>query len=195
MRAELKRLQKELAITTVYVTHDQAEAMTMGDRIAIMNKGLLQQYASPDVVFNKPRNVFVAGFVGSPPTNMVEGIIREQNGKSYFEGDSMKFRLPDAAAKAAKAKGVSEVVFGVRPRDMYISTTKPATETFLPTELYIGEPLGDEMVLDLKMDSKLFKAIVKQEVGEKFKIGDKLFLTFDETRMHLFDRKTEELVY
>jgi len=195
MRAELKRLQKELSITTVYVTHDQAEAMTMGDRIAIMNKGLLQQYASPDVVFNKPRNVFVAGFVGSPPTNMVEGIIREQNGKSYFEGDSLKFRLPDAAAKAAKAKGVSEVVFGVRPRDMYISTTKPATETFLPTELYIGEPLGDEMVLDLKMDSKLFKAIVKQEVGEKFKIGDKLFLTFDETRMHLFDRKTEELVY
>jgi len=197
MRAELKRLQKELAITTVYVTHDQAEAMTMGDRIAIMNKGLLQQYGSPDDIFNKPTNVFVAGFVGSPPTNMAEGSLTEQNGKAYFEGDGMKFRIPDAAANAAKSKGVTEVVFGTRPRDMNVTTTKPDkfTEFYIPTELYIGEPLGDEMVLDLKMNSKIFKAVVKQEVGEKYTIGQKLFLTFDELKMHLFDKKTEDLLY
>jgi len=197
MRAELKRLQKELAITTVYVTHDQAEAMTMGDRIAIMNKGLLQQYGSPDEIFNRPTNVFVAGFVGSPPTNMVEGSIIEQNGKPYFEGEGLKFRIPDAAASAAKSKGVTEVVFGIRPRDMNVTTTKPDkfTEFYIPTELYIGEPLGDEMVLDLKMDSKIFKAVTKQEVGEKYTIGQKLFITYDETKLHLFDKKTEDLLY
>ena len=197
MRAELKRLQKELAITTVYVTHDQAEAMTMGDRIAIMNKGLLQQYGPPEGIFNRPSNAFVAGFVGSPPTNLVEGSIMEQNGKSYFEGDSLKFRIPDAAAEACKAKGVTEVIFGSRPRDMGVTTTKPDkfTEFYIPAELYVGEPLGDEMVLDLKMDGKMFKAIVREEVGDKYTMGQKLFLTFDETKMHLFDRKTEELVY
>lgn len=195
MRAELKRLQKELAITTVYVTHDQAEAMTMGDRIAIMNKGLLQQYAPPDEIFNRPRNVFVAGFVGSPPTNMDEGTFEEKNGEGYFVGESIRFRLPKVAVEAVKSKGATELVFGIRPRDMEVTAKKPPTDVYLTPELYIGEPLGDEMVLDLKMDGKIFKAMVKSEVGERFSIGQKLYVVFDETRMHLFDKKTEELVY
>ncbi|MEM1986497.1 MAG: ABC transporter ATP-binding protein [Nitrososphaeria archaeon] len=195
MRAELKRLQKELAITTVYVTHDQAEAMTMGDRIAVMNKGLLQQYASPDEVFNRPANVFVAGFIGSPPTNMAPGTFVERDGKGYFDGGAIRFRLPDAAVEAIKAKGANEIIFGIRPRDLVVSDKKPETEMYLTAELYISEPLGDEMVLDLKMDDQIFKAVVMSYVGEKFDIGQKLYLTFDPSKLHVFDKKTEELIY
>jgi len=195
MRAELKRLQKELEITTIYVTHDQAEAMTMGDRVAIMNLGILQQVDTPDTVFNRPANVFVAGFIGSPPTNMAEGSFVEKNGAAYFDGGNIKFKLPKEIAEAIKVKSATELIFGVRPRDLIINTKAPLKEAYIPAEVYVQEPLGDEVVLDLKMDSSLFKAIVNPELSESLSIGQKVYLTFNEQRVHFFNKVTGELIY
>ncbi len=96
MRAELKRLQKSLGVTTIYVTHDQVEAMTMADRIAVMNKGRLQQYADPQTLYNKPANVFVASFIGSPPMNLIEGELETVGDNSVlFVSSGVKLKLPN----------------------------------------------------------------------------------------------------
>ncbi len=108
MRAEIKRLQSDLAVTTIYVTHDQAEAMTMGDRVAVMRKGVLQQVAPPEELYQRPRNVFVAGFIGSPAMNMLEATIVRANGTTSVVAGEMSIELSDSTLRARPGLLASE---------------------------------------------------------------------------------------
>jgi len=136
MRGELKRLQRELGTTTVYVTHDQAEAMTLGHRVAVMNKGKLQQFATPLDIYNRPANRFVAEFVGSPSMNLVDGEI---------ESASRTFRANDGALLLANVPVVAAsgpVTFGIRPENIEISTTR--RDGWWQAAVYVTELMGSE---------------------------------------------------
>ena len=200
MRAELKKLQKELGVTTIYVTHDQVEAMTMGDRVAILNQGVLQQFGS--TIYFHPVNVFVAGFIGTPPTNFFDcNLIREDN--YVFDAGPFKYPVPEPLLEKAK-NWPSSIVLGVRPQDVMVhseaqasTVKKEAAETakkgkapklLINATLEIDEPLGDRQVLDLRVGDYLVKALVLPDF--KAKIGDELWIDFSSDKIYVFDKKT-----
>ncbi|NIO37433.1 ATP-binding cassette domain-containing protein, partial [Candidatus Bathyarchaeota archaeon] len=148
MRAELKKLQKELGVTTIYVTHDQVEAMTMGDKIAILNEGILQQFDPPSKVYSNPANVFVAGFVGSPPTNFFHCILTEEG---VLDAKEFKYLLPKDLFEATKTATSDEVILGIRPQDIRTYRDATARKDCCEASLYTTEPLGDMMILDLQI--------------------------------------------
>ncbi|MEM2939083.1 MAG: ABC transporter ATP-binding protein [Candidatus Bathyarchaeia archaeon] len=192
MRAELKRLQKELGVTTVYVTHDQVEAMTMADKIAIMNQGVLQQVGTAFEVFNNPSNLFVAGFIGSPPMNFINCILKEEDGSYYLDAGAFALSIPISLGKIINEESSSsEVILGVRPEDIIIEE-KPAAKNSIRAEVYVTEPMGSEIVIDLKVDGEIIKVKTLKEL--KLNIGDKVWMRFDENKMHVFDRKTEKTI-
>ncbi|NIR17007.1 MAG: ABC transporter ATP-binding protein [Desulfobacterales bacterium] len=188
MRAELKKLQEELGITTVYVTHDQVEAMTMGDRIAILKEGILQQYATPSKVYDHPSNVFVAGFVGTPPTNLFECTLREE---ALLDAGEFQYPLPQDLWDKIKAAATSEeLILGVRPQDVKVHKEGKKERGLIESRLYTTEPLGDMLILDLKVGDYLLKAVVSPdfEVGRR----ERFWIRFPTHRIYLFDKKTGE---
>ena len=188
MRAELKRLQKELGTTTIYVTHDQAEAMTMGDRIAIMNLGELQQLSSPDQAYDAPENLFVAGFLGSPPMNLIDCSLKS-NG--ILDSGQFQLSLPKTVSDILMQKASeSEVILGFRPED--VSVMNDQFPNSIETEVYIYEPLGAEIIVDLKIGENLLK--VKTPPHTKLSIRDKKWINIDPTKIHIFDKKTGKTI-
>ena len=186
MRAELKKLQKELGVTTIYVTHDQVEAMTMGDRVAILNEGVLQQYDTSSGVYSHPANVFVAGFVGSPPTNLFTCTLK---GETVLDAAEFKYSLSKSVWEKVKATATSdEVVLGIRPQDVRVYKDAKEKRGLIETSLYTTEPLGDILILDLKVGAYLIKAVVSPD----FEIGKReiLWIRFPEDKIYLFDEKT-----
>ena len=185
MRAELKKLQKELGVTTIYVTHDQVEAMTMGDKIAILKDGILQQFDPPSKVYSHPSNVFVAGFVGSPPTNFFDCVLTEG---SILDAKDFKYSLPKDVAEAAKARTSQEVILGIRPQDIQVYKEAKVKNDLIGAKLYTTEPLGDVLILDLKVGEYLVKVVVSPD----FKVEniDQLWMKFPVSKIYLFDKKT-----
>jgi len=191
MRAELKKLQKELGVTTIYVTHDQVEAMTMADRVAVMNMGRIMQVGTPPELFNKPSNIFVAGFIGAPPMNFFECSVKEINGVLYLESDVFKYKVSSELASLLRRVGVSEVVIGIRPHDVKVS--REPVENAVEAETYVIEPLGTETILDFKLGADIIKAVVPPttDIGP----GEKVWLIFEEERLHIFDKESQESIY
>jgi multiple sugar transport system ATP-binding protein len=200
MRAELSRLHERLGVTTVYVTHDQVEAMTLGDRVAVLRDGVLQQCASPDALFRAPANLFVAGFIGSPAMNFARGRVTADR-HVEFAG----WRVPVRAGSAVAAQAGREVIVGIRPHDLALAT--PAADPGLPrvratveiverlgTETHVVFPVeasraGDDGVL-LAADSRaLFTAVV--DPRETVAAGETVDLVLDADRLHTFDPDTE----
>ncbi|MFZ5676745.1 MAG: ABC transporter ATP-binding protein [Pseudomonadota bacterium] len=171
MRAQLKHIQRQLETTTVYVTHDQIEAMTLADRIAVMNKGKIQQLGTPDEVYNNPNHLFVAGFIGSPPMNLIPGAL--ENGD--FVG-------PDTRVKGAGQGNRANVVLGVRPEDMEIVATQ---DGHLVSKLYSLEPTGDVTLVTAWAGEQLVVAkgsrVFRQEVDTP------IAFHFAKGRVFLFD--------
>ena len=192
MRAELKRLQKDLGVTTIYVTHDQVEAMTMAERIAIMNLGVLQQLASPDKIYDHPQSLFVAGFIGSPPTNFIDCTFMEKNGECFIDAAVFTLPIPDAIKDAIKQQATSsELILGVRPENILVHKRRtPAAH--IEAEVYVLEPLGSEIILDMKVGENLIKA--KTPPDFRVNAGDRVLLSFDMNRIHVFDKKTEKVI-
>jgi multiple sugar transport system ATP-binding protein len=197
MRAELKKLQKKLGVTTIYVTHDQVEAMTMGDRVAIINQGVLQQFGKATDIYFHPVNVFVAGFIGTPPTNFFDcNLVKE---KTYiFDAGPFKYPVPEPMQEKAK-KWPSSLVLGVRPQDVLVHAKTQieltnmkevvvASQSLIVATLEIDEPLGDRQVLDLRVGDYLVKALVLPDF--KAEIGDELWLEFPSDKLYVFDKKT-----
>jgi len=185
MRAELKNLQKKLGVTTIYVTHDQVEAMTMGDRIAVLKDGLLQQFDPPSRVYSHPSNAFVAGFVGSPPTNFFHCVLKD----SVLDAAEFEYPLSKNAQEAVKAATSKEILLGIRPQDVQVlRDAKDADQLCCKADLFTTEPLGDIMILDLKIGTNLIKAVVSTDF--KAKGIRKLWLRFPEDKIYLFDKKT-----
>jgi multiple sugar transport system ATP-binding protein len=173
MRAELKKLHERIKVTTVYVTHDQVEAMTMATRIVLLKDGVLQQVGTPFEIYNNPANTFVGGFVGTPPMNFIEGSL---NGKTFIaEG----FEYDLGIKKTDKEK----VILGIRPEDIEL-TGRDGAEG----EVYVIEPLGYEQVVSIKIGNSIVVAKTKPDI--KLNVGDRIKLHFREDKVHLFDGET-----
>jgi len=185
MRAELKKLQKDIGITTIYVTHDQVEAMTMGDRIAILREGLLQQTGQPETIYNQPSNLFVAGFIGSPPANFFDCTLISDG--TVLDAGAFQYPLSEELAKVAERAPSSEIVLGIRPQSTQVHREKPG-KAAVEAELYVSEPLGDMLILNLKVEDILFKAVVDPDFAAE--IEDKFWVEFPAEKVHLFDKKT-----
>jgi multiple sugar transport system ATP-binding protein len=181
MRAELKKLHLDLQKTFIYVTHDQAEAMTMSDRIAVMHEGRVQQCASPLEIYNRPANQFVAGFMGSPPMNFLSGELHRDNGTLYFQAEGIRQRLPDHMAAAVVGANSGSVVLGVRPEDISLSTDKASGHL---ATVFVEEPMGADVLVTLSLGPALLKARADAEFHAD--PGQPLGLTFAEHKLHLF---------
>jgi len=174
-RAELKALQQQLGTTTVFVTHDQAEAMTMADRIAVMDHGALQQVGTPDDVYDRPANLFVAQFMGSPPMNTL-GVTRE-DGRLLADG-GWRFPLPRRASDVPDGL----LTLGVRPEDVAVSLG-PIDGAF-PATVFVSEPLGNEVIVNVHVGEVLLK--VRAQPAVRPSRGETVYLTADPDRLHLF---------
>jgi multiple sugar transport system ATP-binding protein len=196
-RAELKKLHRRLGITTVYVTHDQVEAMTMGDRIVVMNHGVVQQCDTPLNLYNNPVNIFVAGFIGSPAMNFVPVQITEADGKIWADASSFKVELPASQSGKAAAYVGKSCTFGIRPEDIYdrnlVGLVTPTPGNTIKANVDVIEPLGDDVELHLTTgDSAL---IGKVDSKTQAKTGEPLDVVFDMEKSHLFDTETEQAIY
>ena len=190
MRAKLKKLQMDLGITTVYVTHDQVEAQAIGDKVAVMEEGAIHQVGSPEEIYDEPATLFVAGFVGTPRMNFLEGTL-------YREGDQLYIRHPlfELAMSPAKAADLEtgtssqEVVVGFRPENIRLSETAEADS--IPTEVYVLEPQSDKLVVSLKFGEEILKVQAERgRLGFEPQLGQKVFMTFEEEFAHVFDKTT-----
>ena len=191
MRAELKKLQRDLRITTIYVTHDQAEAMAMADRIAVMNKGKILQYSDPHHVYEKPANLFVAGFIGSPPMNFIKASIIEKDSRVILDAGFFQYELERELGEILKREASgSEVVIGFRPEHMILSKEREANSIF-QADVYVVEPMGSNIIVDLKAGEYLLKAVTPPTV-EIPPPGQKVWVGFPLERLHVFDAKTEK---
>ncbi len=189
MRAELKKLQKNLGVTTIYVTHDQVEAMTMADRIAVMNKGRIVQLGTPKELFTRPANTFVAGFIGSPPMNMIECSLDE--GKNLLDCGALKYRLDPDAGLTLRSKGVTEVILGIRPQHVLIERGK-RPDAVAQAPIYVVEPMGTETIVNFKLGETMIRAVIPADIDVE--AGEVWNIVFPRDRVYLFDKKSGELV-
>jgi multiple sugar transport system ATP-binding protein len=189
MRVELKKLHDRLQTTIIYVTHDQVEAMTMGDRIVVMKDGLKQQVGPPLELYFHPANKFVAGFIGSPAMNFIEGDLLSEGGAHYFQGPGMKLKIPQE--KASKLKDYSEkrIIFGVRPEDLPEAPCAAPGETFT-VMVEVMEPLGSEVYLDVKAEDH--SLIARAEPQTQAKPHSSLCLRPKMENIHFFSVRDEK---
>jgi len=185
MRAELKALQKRLGVTTIYVTHDQVEAMTMADRIAVINQGVVQQIGTPSEIYHKPANTFVAGFIGSPPMNFIKCSLVTEGERAFLDAGEFKYELDKEWGDILRDKG-TEFILGVRPEHIKVYLKeKPGT---IPAEVYVVEPLGGETILNLMIGSYLIKVRYTGELNVSPK--QKVYLEFMKEHLHIFEAKS-----
>lgn len=194
MRAEISKLHKRLETTVVYVTHDQTEAMTMGSRIVIMKDGLIQQAASPETVYNNPVNMFVAGFIGSPAMNFINGEFSEEGGELRFRATGLDVVVPEGKAKIIRDKGYvgKEVVLGIRPEDLHQEPVflEASPKSQVNAHIEVAENLGHEMFLYINgIGSDTIIARVDGRAG--LKEGTNVKLALDMNKIHVFDKESE----
>jgi multiple sugar transport system ATP-binding protein len=185
MRLELKALHQRLGATFVYVTHDQVEAMSMGDRIAVMSNGVLQQYDTPNAIYNSPANLFVATFIGSPVMNTFPGAMAS-DGSSEFVGEAFRFQWQDSVWPDL---GGRSVILGIRATDVKLSLQpRPGCQITAPVELQ--EPLGSDLFLSLRLGDH--RMVVRADPDFEVETGQQVHVLVPETRIHLFDQTTGE---
>jgi multiple sugar transport system ATP-binding protein len=195
-RTEISKLHARLGATMIYVTHDQVEAMTMGDRICVMHNGDIMQVAEPLELYNHPSNLFVAGFIGSPPMNFFKGILRASGGHVSFVEDNpgapLTLALDEALAGKSSTHLEKPVVFGIRPEAIHdaltVATPDPGRTASVKVE--VSEPMGSETLLYLDTGATSF--IARVSPTDRFDAGQKIQVTFDLTHAHLFDAVTEQ---
>ena len=196
MRTELTKLHKKLETTFVYVTHDQTEAMTMGDRIVVLNGGIVQQVDTPQVLYDAPCNVFVAGFIGSPQMNFLDALL-DKDAKGYYlevYDNKLYFPAEKAAGKLDPYIG-KQVKMGVRPEDIYDDTATLAAnpDSTISVKVDVSEPMGAEVFLYLEFGKSLLTARVAPDTTSK--AGDELKVAINMHRTHLFDAETQEAIF
>ncbi|MCC6730073.1 MAG: sn-glycerol-3-phosphate ABC transporter ATP-binding protein UgpC [Chthonomonadales bacterium] len=196
-RAELIKLHRRLGITTIYVTHDQVEAMTMGDRIAVMSQGLMQQCDTPLNLFNHPANVFVAGFIGSPAMNFVAVTVRSEGEGTVLDAGAFKVTVtPEQAVTAAPYMG-QECVFGIRPEDIHDRCLEGLVKAMAGNTIRVGvdviEPLGNDVEMYLTAGELQMTAMIDSKTQAK--VGEQIEVVLDMEKSHLFDKDTEASIY
>lgn len=194
MRAEITKLHHRLGTTFIYVTHDQMEAMTMATRIAVINKGILQQLDTPQMLYDNPDNLFVAGFIGSPAMNFFKAKLQKQDGKLIVDAGSFSVPVPDDRKKAYDGFVGKDVVFGIRPEDIYNPAFVPTGIHAAPieTKVDVTELMGNEIFLYLVSGTNSIVARVDPRTN--FRIGDKVQVSFNMDKCHLFDPETDKAI-
>ncbi len=200
-RAEIKRLQHEIGATTIFVTHDQVEAMSLADRIAVIHEGVLQQIGTPYEIYNKPESLFVAGFMGMPTMNLLDAEVAVQGGESVLRlsHTDVYFRLsPERQANITSDTVKNGLVFGIRPE--HITAVRQSGGDQISADVHLVEPLGPVNILDIRLgthsetqDPILLR--VRTHPTFQVTVGDTVWLNFDEAEMHLFDRETERTIW
>jgi multiple sugar transport system ATP-binding protein len=191
MRAEISALHTRLQATMIYVTHDQVEAMTMGDKIVVLKDGLIQQIGSPLELYNHPKNRFVAAFIGSPPMNIMTAKILEKDGKIIADEGDFQIELEGKIGDLLKSYINKEVLIGVRPED-FVYTTTPKKTNNIRTHVEVVEPLGAE--IHLYVSTQNHQLIVRVAPRFEFHVGDEANFAPDMEKLHFFDLDTEEVI-
>ena len=188
MRAELARLHIDMGETFVYVTHDQVEAMTMADRIGVLNEGRLLQIGTPDQIYNEPANTFVATFVGSPQINLLEAEVDGDEVNIPSAGYTMD--LTDSQKKIIAEKGITSLLYGIRPEDITIVSDEE--DNCCSGSVKFKQSMGAEDILNLTVGTASLKAIVSPQL--RIRDGDKVVIKVEVGRSHIFDRETGEAI-
>jgi multiple sugar transport system ATP-binding protein len=192
MRSELKALQRELGVTTIYVTHDQVEAMTMSQRIAVMNEGKVQQLDAPVKTYLKPASAWVGSFIGSPAMNLFDCAAQEKNGRNMLVLPEFSLDLSNLGKVFEELPNDIPLILGVRPED--ITVHKEKRPESVEATIYVTEPIGGEIIVDVKIGKtdEIYKAIV----GSDFNIppGEKVYLEINKNKIHVFDKKTGKAI-
>jgi multiple sugar transport system ATP-binding protein len=196
MRAELLDLQQRLKATTVYVTHDQLEAMTMGDRIVIMRDGFIQQVGPPEEVYDHPVNKYVAGFVGSPTMNFVDCFLAKKDGDIYATTEEMQLRIPQEKAERVQEYVDKEVVLGIRSENIDLVNSSDSTSfeagTTFKADVWVVEPLGSDKLVYMKSGENTLIGRLAPRV--RLKSGDQAEFFADMNLAHIFDKETEKTI-
>ena len=190
MRSEIIQLHERIGATTIYVTHDQTEAMTMADRIVVMKGGYIQQIGTPKEIYNNPANLFVAGFLGAPATNFIKGVYKD----GFFIVDDMKIEIPLMFKEKLSAYDGKEVIMGIRPEDLHgegiVADTYPSA--LFDFEIEVAELLGHEYILHGSLKGQNMCAKVNSRLEPEAHTTIKL--TMDLSKVHFFDLETENRI-
>ncbi len=194
MRTEISKLHTRLQATMIYVTHDQTEAMTMGDRIVVMKDGVLLQTADPISLYEKPVNKFVAGFIGTPPMNFMEGRLMRKNGSLYFQEEKFEVKVVEDRASELSSYQEKEIIFGIRPEDIHdkLFVGEAAPENTITATVEVVEPMGAENLLYLTTGRHSF--IARVEAHSQAAVNEDIELVFNMSKVHFFDKETEEVI-
>jgi len=193
MRAEISKLHTRLQATMIYVTHDQTEAMTMGDRIVVMKDGLVQQIADPLTLYNKPINKFVGGFIGSPPMNFLEVEVTKEGYDLFIDEGTFKLKLPGGRLQAIEPYVGKKVILGVRPEDIIEKGEETSTEFgVLSAQVEVVEPLGSEIFVYLSTSRHAFIARVSPD--HEVRVNETFEAVVDMAKIQLFDFDTEAAI-
>ncbi|MBW8269855.1 ABC transporter ATP-binding protein [Caldovatus aquaticus] len=192
MRVELKKLHERLGTTAVYVTHDQVEAMTLGDRVVVMRDGVVQQVGEPLELYNRPANLFVAGFLGSPAMNFSRVRVAAANGGLRIENEGLRLAVPPPLAGRVGRYVGRELTFGIRPEDLRIATEADPRDLSFEAVVEVVERLGSETLLDLSVGADTMVAAVEPDAPAR--VRGRLRLAVNPERMHFFDPATETAV-
>ena len=196
MRTEISKLHSRLESTMIYVTHDQVEAMTMGDRITVMRDGVIMQVADPLTLYNNPSNMFVAGFIGSPPMNFIYGALRQRvNGVNFIEdGTGTEIALSEELSNRARDYFDRDIVLGSRPEDIGVRRdgAREQDSSMLPASIEVAEPMGAEILLYLNTGRHAL--VSRMGTDSNYRVGDRTQLHLNQERIHLFDPESEEVL-
>jgi multiple sugar transport system ATP-binding protein len=195
MRSEISRLHAQLGTTMVYVTHDQVEAMTMGDRICVMRDGIIMQVADPLTLYLRPENLFVAGFIGSPPMNLLKGKVQKRNGSLFFsesaEKNALTFPLEGSLQTIASKYVDKDIIFGIRPENIS-NELKEGSSTPISLTVDIAEPMGSESIVYMKVGKGNLIARIPGE--HVYHLGEQVTVQLDLDKVTLFDPETEQVI-
>ncbi|NDR58701.1 ABC transporter ATP-binding protein [Aliiruegeria sabulilitoris] len=189
MRAELALMRQRVKKNMVYVTHDQVEAMTLADRIVVMHDGFIRQQGSPEELFKRPANKFVAGFLGSPPMNFMDVTLEEDGAAFHARGDGFRIALPAELAERARRKGHGDLTMGIRPSDLNYDAAAPDS-TAMDLRVSISEYIGAQSVLICNCGEATVTVEVKSETP--IALGETLRFAVRPEGIHLFDKTTEK---
>lgn len=191
MRIEIANLYQKLDATFIYVTHDQTEAMTLGTRIVVMKDGKIQQIDTPKNLFEHPANLFVAGFIGTPPMNFLDATLDKERDCVYLQTNHHEQEISLAKAQEFEENGAfgKNLVLGIRPNDVIISQTM--TPSSLTGKVQVYEMLGEDAIVHVRLEESRQTVIVKSPSTDSYQVGDSVYLTFPEDRLYLFDKATE----
>jgi multiple sugar transport system ATP-binding protein len=192
MRVELKKLHQRLGTTAVYVTHDQVEAMTLGDRVVVMKDGLVQQVGEPLELYNSPANKFVAGFIGSPAMNFAKVTMMDGSGRLIAKNGGMEIEVPNRLADRLRPQIGRQMTLGIRPEDLRVATSSDPPGLTFSSKVEVVEQLGSEILLDVRVGEETMVAAVDPTI--RAKVAEQLRLAVNPERLHFFDATTEEAI-